>query len=155
MQFKCTRNLRGWVELVRRKAGKKVPGRIVRNMRDEIVIHDIPGMTEDHVRSAFNENGLPSQGDIIAIDFEKVPAPAPLEGLQFEGIQRTPVKSSNIVSVGYDFALCILEVEFKTGGIYQYKGVPEVLKDSMLGAESIGKFFAMFIRDAFPHTKVN
>jgi hypothetical protein len=40
-------------------------------------------------------------------------------------MERTPVSSSNLVAVGYDPGSYTLEVEFHSGSIYQYSGVPE------------------------------
>lgn len=39
-------------------------------------------------------------------------------------MNRNPVSSSNVKSVGYDSESSRLEVEFHHGGIYQYYGVP-------------------------------
>ena len=39
-------------------------------------------------------------------------------------MQRTPVSSTAIQSVGYDPAGLLLEIEFTTGKVYQYRGVP-------------------------------
>ena len=36
---------------------------------------------------------------------------------------RNDVISSNLKSIGYDSASCILEIEFHSGGIYQYSQV--------------------------------
>jgi len=39
-------------------------------------------------------------------------------------MQREPAKSSNVKSVGYDPDRMLLEVEFRSGAVYQYQGVP-------------------------------
>lgn len=44
--------------------------------------------------------------------------------LPSERMDRETVQSSNIASVGYDLSSSTLEIEFKSGGIYQYSGVP-------------------------------
>lgn len=54
-------------------------------------------------------------------------------------MNRTPVKSSYIDSIGYEGD--ILEVAFKDGKVYKYEGVPVGLIESLIGAESIGKAF--------------
>ena len=41
------------------------------------------------------------------------------------GLNRIPVASSNIASVGYDREAHILEIEFHHGAIYQYFDVPK------------------------------
>jgi hypothetical protein len=52
-------------------------------------------------------------------------------------MQRRPVSSSNVASMGWDDET--LEVEFVSGHIYQYHEVPESVYSNLLGAESIGK----------------
>lgn len=61
-------------------------------------------------------------------------------------MERQPVKSTNVDSVGYNAEEKILEVKFKSGGIYQYAGVqPEIYAD-LLKAESVGRFVSQVIR---------
>jgi len=52
-------------------------------------------------------------------------------------MNRTPVKSSFIESIGHEGDT--LEVAYKDGRIYRYIGVPADLYGSVMGAESIGK----------------
>jgi len=62
-------------------------------------------------------------------------------------MQRQPVESSNIKSVGWDDKTKTLEIEFKGGGIYQYTGPPaEQRYKELLAAESKGKYFTAHIR---------
>jgi preprotein translocase subunit SecB len=61
-------------------------------------------------------------------------------------MQRKSVKSSNIASVGYDAARNVLEIEFKTGGVFHYAGVSQKQYDSLIASESVGKFFHGHIR---------
>ena len=68
-------------------------------------------------------------------------------------MKRTPVKSSNIVSVGHDPDTNTLEIEFKGGGVYSYPDVPKAKADALMNAESAGKYFHAHIRSAHPHTK--
>jgi hypothetical protein len=71
-------------------------------------------------------------------------------------MDRTPVKSSNISSVGYDPETSTLEIQFKSGGIYRYAGVDSDTHTSLMGAESIGKFFHQHIvRGGFNVEKVD
>ena len=62
---------------------------------------------------------------------------------------RFPVKSSNLVSVGYDPENAILEIEFVRSGIYQYKYVPEGIYNRLMNSQSPGKFFIAEIRDNY------
>lgn len=64
------------------------------------------------------------------------------------------VTSSQVESVGYDAASKTLAVKFKNGGEYQYDGPPPELYDSMLKAESIGKFLGAHVKGKFTFRKV-
>ena len=55
-------------------------------------------------------------------------------------MQRAPVTSTNIRSIGYDSQSATLEVEFTSGDIYQYFDVPEHLYNGLLQAASPGQF---------------
>lgn len=67
-------------------------------------------------------------------------------------MERIPVSSSNLASVGYQDG--ILEIAFKSGSVYQYTGVPESVYDALMSAPSHGKFFAAFIRNNYPYRQV-
>lgn len=66
---------------------------------------------------------------------------------------RSPVASTNIVSVGYDEASETLEIEFKSGAVYQYYNVPQVIYEGLRGAPSAGQFFAYEIRDRYAYSR--
>lgn len=61
-------------------------------------------------------------------------------------MQREPVTSSKIKSVGYDPERKVLEVEFKNGGLYQYSGVDPQEHADLMAAPSIGKHFHAAIK---------
>ena len=69
-------------------------------------------------------------------------------------MNRTPVSSSNIISVGYDQQSNILEVEFSSGEVYQYFDVPEHLYNGLMGAPSRGKFLDDYIKYSYRYQKV-
>lgn len=69
-------------------------------------------------------------------------------------MERTPVSSSNLASVGYDEGPQTLEVQFNRGTVYQYFGVPKVLYELLMVASSVGQFFNANIRDVFPCEQV-
>ncbi|BET57741.1 KTSC domain-containing protein [Geobacter sp. 60473] len=70
-------------------------------------------------------------------------------------MERIPVSSSNLASVGYDASSAVLEVEFNHGGIYQYSGVPEEIYHSLMSAGSHGTYFDQFVKKAgYPYSKV-
>jgi hypothetical protein len=54
-------------------------------------------------------------------------------------IERKPVTSSNIVSAGFCPERKVIDVEFKSG-VYRYHDCDQALFDSLLKAESVGKF---------------
>lgn len=63
---------------------------------------------------------------------------------------REAVASSNIVSVGYDPASEILELEFHGGAVYRYDGVTAEEHAALIGADSIGSYVANVLRPAHP-----
>jgi hypothetical protein len=62
-------------------------------------------------------------------------------------VERTPVISRNIVSIGYDSLSCTLEVEFQSG-IYLYYNVPSEVFEGLMAAPSKGTFFDQYVRKA-------
>lgn len=68
-------------------------------------------------------------------------------------MNRTPVTSSNVVSIGYDPGSMTLEVEFRDGAIYQYFDVPEVVYQELMHASSIGQYMHNNIRNAYRYAK--
>ncbi len=69
-------------------------------------------------------------------------------------MNRTPVTSSDLKSVGYDPESQPLEIEFHGGGVYRYDGVPEAVFDGLMSAPSKGKYFHAHIRGVFPYHRV-
>lgn len=69
-------------------------------------------------------------------------------------MNRQPVSSSNIASIGYDSPSSTLEIEFNDGAIYQYFDVPAAVHSELLGAESVGKYFAANVKGAYRYTRV-
>ena len=69
-------------------------------------------------------------------------------------MEREPVSSTNLVSVGYDADSETLEVEFIKTGIYQYFNVPIFMHERLMMADSIGKFFNAEIKNAYPCSKL-
>jgi hypothetical protein len=69
-------------------------------------------------------------------------------------VERKSVKSSNIRSVGHDPETSTLEVEFTSGTVYRYDGVPASVAAELLKAESVGSYFAKRVRKAYKGTKV-
>ena len=69
-------------------------------------------------------------------------------------MKRTPVTSSNLRSVGYDHQSGVLEIEFLSGGVYQYFGVPEHIHAGLMAASSHGSYFSAHIKDAYTFQKI-
>lgn len=65
-------------------------------------------------------------------------------------MNRTPVQSSNVVSIGYEGG--VLEVEFKSG-VYRYFGVAPEVYQTLLIAPSVGKAINA-IKDNYKFEKV-
>lgn len=65
---------------------------------------------------------------------------------------RRPVSSANIASLGWEDG--VMEVEFRSGHIYEYAQVPEGVYQEALGASSVGKFVAANVVDQYQHTRL-
>ncbi len=70
-------------------------------------------------------------------------------------MDRRPVSSSQIKSVGYDAKREELEIEFNSGGIYRYYKVPESVYNDLMKAESKGKFFNSQIKGLYEVKKIS
>ncbi len=64
-------------------------------------------------------------------------------------MQRHPISSSAISSVGYDARSSVLEVEFQSGAIYDYFKVPARVYRALLKAPSKGSFLSRRVRDSY------
>lgn len=62
---------------------------------------------------------------------------------------RQNVISSDLRSVGYDHDLNLLEIEFNSGGLYQYSNVPSMIYSGLMSASSHGKYFHRNIKDVY------
>jgi KTSC domain-containing protein len=69
-------------------------------------------------------------------------------------MKREPVKSTAIVSVGYERTSHTLEVEFSSGTIYQYHQVDAKTYRQLMKAPSKGRFLDLHIRDEYPFHRV-
>ena len=55
-------------------------------------------------------------------------------------MERTPVTSTTLKSVGYDPQTQTLELEFDSGSVYQYDNVPPEVYQGLLEADSLGRY---------------
>jgi len=70
-------------------------------------------------------------------------------------MERVPVDSTDLSTVGYEAETSTLEIEFRKGGIYQYFGVPQEVYEGLMSAGSKGQFFNQNIKKAgYPYSKV-
>ncbi len=69
-------------------------------------------------------------------------------------MNRNVVASSNLASVGYDEPTQTLEVEFSNGAIYQYYNVGAPLFEGLMQAPSKGQYLNVYIRNAYPFSRV-
>lgn len=69
-------------------------------------------------------------------------------------MNRQPVSSSDIVSIGYDSKSQTLEIEFHSGRIYQYFNVPGSIYNALMVASSHGSYFHRHIKDRYRWTKI-
>ncbi len=69
-------------------------------------------------------------------------------------MKRTPVRSSNIAAIGFEESVAILEIEFHSGAVYQYTGVPVNIYDALMSAPSIGSYFHQNIKSVYPYKKL-
>ena len=63
-------------------------------------------------------------------------------------MERTPVQSRSVSSVGYDRDSSTLEIEFLNGSVYQYFGVPESIFNGLMNAPSKGTFLDQCVKKA-------
>ena len=69
-------------------------------------------------------------------------------------MERVPVDSSTLVSVGYEPSTKILEVEFRSG-CYQYFGVPAHIHEGLMCASSKGSFLDRNVKKAgYSYSKI-
>lgn len=69
-------------------------------------------------------------------------------------MERTPVVSSTVASVGHDPSTATLEVEFLNGSIYQYFDVPEHVANALRTAGTVGGYLAENIKGVYRYARV-
>jgi hypothetical protein len=69
-------------------------------------------------------------------------------------VERQPVKSVILRSVGYDAGTKILEIEFQNGLVYQFLEVPPKVCKDLMSSGAIGKYFSEKIRPKFQTKQV-
>jgi hypothetical protein len=69
-------------------------------------------------------------------------------------VERKSVKSRILRSVGYDESTKILEIEFSSGFVYQYSGVPPKVYADLMHSDEIGKYYSDKVRPKFQTKQV-
>jgi hypothetical protein len=69
-------------------------------------------------------------------------------------LQREPVASKVLRSVGYDAGTSELEVEFTTGRVYRFRAVPEGVHAWLMRTPAKGAYFNRMIRDRYDMQEV-
>lgn len=69
-------------------------------------------------------------------------------------MERVPVCSSNLRSVGYDIDTRALKIEFQSGSTYLYFNVPEHIHQGLMSAGSKGKYHDDHIKGRYHFTRV-
>lgn len=67
---------------------------------------------------------------------------------------RIQLNSTSLHTVGYLDRQALLELEFKSGAVYRYPGVPAAIYRGLLGAESKGIYFNCHIRNRFSGVQI-
>lgn len=64
------------------------------------------------------------------------------------------IDSSHLRAVGYDPKDEELRVEFSSGAVFVYEGVPEAVFDGLMSSASKGSYFHGNIRNVYPNHEV-
>jgi hypothetical protein len=72
----------------------------------------------------------------------------------FNPMLRSELNSTSLKGAAYCCQEAVLELEFRSGAIYRYRGVAEATYVALLAAASKGVYFNHSIRNRFPHTKI-
>lgn len=69
-------------------------------------------------------------------------------------MQRVSVSSRDIGSIGYESNLKTLEIQFVSGGIYEYYNVPKIVYRSLMNASSHGSYFHQYIKNNYSYKRI-
>jgi len=75
--------------------------------------------------------------------------PIPVPAMVVLGLSPLAVSSSLLASIAYDDDRAFLQLEFRSGAVYQYFGVPRQSYQELLQADSHGAYFNRHIRGFF------
>ena len=123
-----------------------------RNQRAELGQFDI-----DELVSADGKNPA-AWGEAISVAATRRGKPQSIgrrSGRPLTQVVRFPVSSSVISQIGYDRVSSTLLVEFRTGRVYEYSGVPLDVFDELKNARSVGEQFNREIRDRYQSQEIH
>jgi hypothetical protein len=70
-------------------------------------------------------------------------------------VNRVPVNSSRVRSVGYDSETRELEIEFNSSGfVYRYSDVPRYVFDDIMSAPNVGHYVARYVKGKYSSEKL-
>lgn len=64
------------------------------------------------------------------------------------------VRSISIAFIGYEAETLALRIVFREGGAYDYHGVPEMVFQQFLAAQSKGKYYIRWIKGRFNQARI-
>ena len=70
-------------------------------------------------------------------------------------MERKALASKAVLSVGYDDATLVLEIEFNSGRVYQYADVPRGVYEWLLRTPSKGGYVARMVNDRYAYRDVS
>jgi len=71
-----------------------------------------------------------------------------------EPMQREPLISKAVTSAGYDPDTEQLEIEFRSGRVYRYRGVPRGVFDFLLRTKSKGSYVHRMVDGHYPYEEI-
>jgi hypothetical protein len=69
-------------------------------------------------------------------------------------MERTPIESKDLTSVGYDETSKVLEVELKDGDVYHFARVPLKVHEKLMTIEDKKTYFERYVKNNYPHRKL-
>lgn len=70
-------------------------------------------------------------------------------------MQRIPVNTDEIRSIGYDVLTERLEVEFRRGDVYEFYQVPQVRYELLVHSGMVDQYFHRYIRDRYQFLRIS
>jgi len=65
-----------------------------------------------------------------------------------------PVTSKSVSTLGYDEAAQEAYIQFHSGGLYVYRGVPAHEYENLLNAQSVGSYHHTYFKNVYPYERI-